>query len=64
MEGMTKLMRQCADLIERAIKVAQNATFLYAGDSHTECAAAFTVALLGVDPVIVEGTLGECSKFG
>ncbi len=47
------------DLGQGAIEVAQDARLLHAADAHAEGAAALAGALLGVDPVLVEGAVGE-----
>ena len=63
-EGMSQLVRQRADLVQRAIEVGQDAAFLYALHFHAECAAALAFALLGVDPVVIEGAFGKGASSG
>ena len=63
-EAVPQLVRQRADLVERAVEVAQDAAFFHARDAHAERPAALAVALLGVDPAIVEGALGKGPQIG
>ena len=56
-------MRQGGNAVERAIKVGEDTAFAWSGNIHAEGAAAFAVALLGIDPVVVKGALGECLQF-
>ena len=58
-EGVPQLVGDGADLVERAVEVAQHAAFLDRRHAHAERAAALAVALFGVDPVVVEGAFGE-----
>ncbi len=58
-EGMPQLVGDGADLVERAVEVAQHAAFLDDRNTHAERSAALAVALFGVDPVSVEGAFGE-----
>ncbi len=58
-EGVSQLVRDGEDLIERTVKIAENARLLYAGDAHAECAALLAIARLGVNPAVVESALGQ-----
>src|SRR5512138_2870007 len=62
MEAVSQLMRQRADLIERAVEVGKDAAFLHALHFHAESSTALAIALFSIDPVVVEGAFGKCRK--
>jgi hypothetical protein len=63
-EGVTDLMRQRADLVERAVEVGEDAAFFHGGYAHAECAAAFAFALFTVDPILSKVRLAKAPSSG